>query len=102
MRNSFSNEQYCGPERAVSQSQRTLRQTVAYAFFGLRQQYRLNVRQYASLGDRHAAKELVQLLVVAYRELKMSRDDPGLLLSRAALPANSSTSAARYSITAAR
>ncbi|GBP96938.1 hypothetical protein EVAR_77051_1 [Eumeta japonica] len=49
--------------------------------FGLlRQQYRLNVRQYASLGDRHAAKELVQLLVVAYRELKMSRDDPGLLV----------------------
>ncbi|GBP90006.1 hypothetical protein EVAR_38912_1 [Eumeta japonica] len=48
--------------------------------FGLLRQYRLNVRQYASLGDRHAAKELVQLLVVAYRELKMSGDDPGLLV----------------------
>ncbi|GBP92407.1 hypothetical protein EVAR_66803_1 [Eumeta japonica] len=82
MRNSFSNEQYCGPEKGrFSESAYATADCGLRLLFGLlRQQYRLNVRQYASLGDRHAAKELVQLLVVAYRELKMSRDDPGLLV----------------------
>ncbi|GBP89996.1 hypothetical protein EVAR_38902_1 [Eumeta japonica] len=81
MRNSFSNEQYCGPERAVSQvSVRYGRLWLTPSFRSSSAAMPLNVRQYASLGDRHAAKELVQLLVVAYRELKMSRDDPGLLV----------------------
>lgn len=46
----------------------------------LGQQYRLNVRQHTALCDSHAGEELVQLFVVAYRQLKMSRYDPGLLV----------------------
>ncbi|GFY70291.1 hypothetical protein TNIN_252821 [Trichonephila inaurata madagascariensis] len=65
------------------------------------------VRQLECLAVHHLerwspGKKLVQSLVVTDSELKMSGDDPGLLLSLAALPANSSTSAAKYSSTAAR
>ena len=62
----------------------------------------LDVGQHATLRDGHAAKKLVQLLVVADGQLQMTRDDARLLVVRAALPASSSTSAARYSMTAAR
>ena len=40
----------------------------------------LDVWQDSSLGDRHSSQQLVQLLVVADRQLEVSRDDPRLLV----------------------
>ena len=62
----------------------------------------LDVRENTSLGDGDALKQLVQLLVVADGQLQVTRVDARFLLSRAAFPASSRTSAARYSITAAK
>jgi hypothetical protein len=89
----------------------------------LGQQHRVDVRYDAARRDRHAAEQLVQLLVVAHRQLnvawhletrremsnEMSNTTPQqikltmrcFLLSRDALPASSRISAAKYSITAA-
>lgn len=44
------------------------------------QQDGLDVGQDASLGDGHAAEELVQLLVVPHGQLQMAGDDAGLLV----------------------
>ena len=46
----------------------------------LGQQDCLNVRQDSSLSDGHSGQELVELLVVPDGELKVSGDDPGLLV----------------------
>ncbi|KAJ8682755.1 hypothetical protein QAD02_018547 [Eretmocerus hayati] len=40
----------------------------------------LDVGKYATLGDSHVRKQLVQLLVVTNGKLEMTRDDPGLLV----------------------
>ena len=40
----------------------------------------VNVGQDTTLGDGDMAKELVQLLIVTDSELKMTRDDTGLLV----------------------
>ena len=70
-------------------------------FFGRRTEWMFG-RTPAAAGDGDAREELVELLVVADGE----GDVPGMmrdfLLSRAALPASSRTSAAMYSRTAAR
>lgn len=47
-------------------------------FFG--QKNSLDVWQYTTLGDGDSGEKLVQLLVVTDGELKMSRDDPSLLV----------------------
>ncbi|GBP03447.1 hypothetical protein EVAR_91015_1 [Eumeta japonica] len=78
MRNSFSNE-YTGPEKGRFSESAYATADQVYAF-GLLAAIPPECSAVRSSGDRHAAKELVQLLVVAYRELKMSRDDPGLLV----------------------
>ena len=68
----------------------------------LREEDRVDVREDTAGGDGDAREELVELLVVADGEVMcrgMMRD---FLLSRAALPASSRTSAAMYSRTAAR
>ena len=46
----------------------------------LRQQHGLDVGQDASLGDRHAAQQLVELLVVADGQLQVAGDYPRLLV----------------------
>ena len=46
----------------------------------LGQEHGLDVRQYTTLGDGHARQKFVQLLVVADGQLKMTGDDPGLLV----------------------
>ena len=46
----------------------------------LGQQNGLDVGQDTSLGDGHAGKKLVQLLVVADGQLQVTWDDPGLLV----------------------
>ena len=46
----------------------------------LGEEYGLDVRQYTTLGDGHTGEELVQFLVVADSQLKMTGDDPGLLV----------------------
>ena len=63
----------------------------------LGQKHSLDVGQHTSLGDGHAGQKLVQLLVVADGQLKVTGDDPGLLT----VTAKSRISAARYSMTAA-
>ncbi len=50
-------------------------------FLGLLgQQHGLDVGQHAALSDGHSAQEFVQLLVVAHRQLQVTRDDTGLLV----------------------
>lgn len=44
------------------------------------QQDSLDVRQHSSLSDRNSGQQLVQLLVVSDGELKVTRDDPSLLV----------------------
>ncbi len=44
------------------------------------QQHGLDVVQHAALSDGHSAKEFVQLLVVAHRQLQVTGDDTGLLV----------------------
>ena len=46
----------------------------------LGEEYGLDVRQYTALGDGHTGEELVQFLVVADGQLKMTGDDPCLLV----------------------
>jgi len=46
----------------------------------LGQEHGLNVREDSTLSDGHTGKELVQFLVVADSELKMTGDDAGLLV----------------------
>ena len=46
----------------------------------LGQKHSLDVRQHTTLGDGHTGEELVQFLVVADGQLKMTGDDPGLLV----------------------
>ena len=46
----------------------------------LGQKYSLDVGQYTSLGDGHSGQKFVQLLVITDGQLKMSGDDPGLLV----------------------
>ena len=46
----------------------------------LGEEYGLDVRQYTTLGDGHTREELVQFLIVTDGQLKMTRDDPGLLV----------------------
>ena len=46
----------------------------------LGQKHSLDVGQDTSLGDGHAGQKLVQLLVVADGQLKVTGDDPGLLV----------------------
>ena len=46
----------------------------------LGEEYGLDVRQYTTLGDGHTGEELVQFLVVTDGQLKMTGDDPGLLV----------------------
>ena len=40
----------------------------------------MDVREHAARRDRHAAEQLVELLVVAHRELDVARDDARLLV----------------------
>ena len=40
----------------------------------------MNVGKNTTLGDRDVPEELVQLLIVAYGELKVTRDDTGFLV----------------------
>ena len=50
-------------------------------FLGLLgEKYRLDVGQYTTLGDGDTGQKLVQLFVVTDSELKMTGDDPGLLV----------------------
>ena len=50
-------------------------------FLGLLgEKYSLDVGQYTTLGDGDTGQKLVQLLVVTDGELKMTGDDPGLLV----------------------
>ena len=46
----------------------------------LGQEHSLDVRQDTTLGDGHTAEELVQFLVVADGQLKVTGDDTGLLV----------------------
>lgn len=46
----------------------------------LGQKYGLDVGQYTTLGDGHSRQKFVQLLVITDGQLKMSWDDPGLLV----------------------
>ena len=46
----------------------------------LGQEHSLDVRQYTALGDGDPGQELVQFLIVTDGELKMTGDDPGLLV----------------------
>ena len=46
----------------------------------LGQKYGLDVGQYTTLSDGHTGEELVQFLVVTDGQLKMTGDDPGLLV----------------------
>ncbi len=46
----------------------------------LGQEHSLDVRQHTSLGDGHSTEQFVQLLIVADGQLKMTGDDPGLLV----------------------
>ena len=46
----------------------------------LGQKHSLDVGQDTTLGDGHAGQKLVQLLVVADGQLKVTGDDPGLLV----------------------
>ncbi|KAA8578079.1 hypothetical protein FQN60_005270, partial [Etheostoma spectabile] len=46
----------------------------------LGQQDGLDVGQHAALSDGHPAQQLVELLVVADRQLQVAGDDPGLLV----------------------
>ena len=46
----------------------------------LGQKHSLDVGQHTTLGDGHAGQKLVQLLVVADGQLKVTGDDPGLLV----------------------
>ena len=46
----------------------------------LGEEYGLDVRQHTTLGDGHTGEELVQFLVVADGQLKMTGDDPCLLV----------------------
>ena len=46
----------------------------------LGEEYGLDVRQYTTLSDGHTGEELVQFLVVADSQLKVTGDDPGLLV----------------------
>ena len=46
----------------------------------LGEEHSLDVRQHTALGDGHTAEELVQFLVVADGQLKVTGDDTGLLV----------------------
>ena len=46
----------------------------------LGEEHGLDVRQYTTLSDGHTGEELVQFLVITDSELKMTGDDPGLLV----------------------
>jgi len=46
----------------------------------LGEEHSLDVRQHTTLGDGHTGEELVQFLVVADGQLKMTGDDPCLLV----------------------
>ena len=46
----------------------------------LGEEYGLDVRQYTTLSDGHTGEELVQFLVVADGQLKMTGNDPRLLV----------------------
>ena len=46
----------------------------------LGQQHSLDVGQHAALSDGHSAQQLVELLVVAHRQLEVAGDDAGLLV----------------------
>ena len=67
----------------------------------LGQEDSLDVGQDSTLGDGDSGKQLVQLLAVPDGELEMTMILV-FLLSQEALPANSRTSTARHSTTAAR
>ena len=56
---------------------------LASGCLGLRllgQKHRLDVGQHTSLGDGDSGEQLVQLLVIADGQLKVTGDDPGLLV----------------------
>ena len=54
---------------------------LAGRFLGLLgEEHGLDVGQDTTLGDGHAGQKFVQLLVVADGQLKVTRDDPGLLV----------------------
>ena len=46
----------------------------------LGEEYSLDVGQYTTLGDGHTREKLVQFLVVTDGQLKVTGDDPGLLV----------------------
>ncbi|XP_041820398.1 uncharacterized protein LOC121626103 [Chelmon rostratus] len=49
-------------------------------------QHRLDVGKDTTLSDGHSTQQLVQLLVVADRQLQVTRDDPGLLVVAGGVP----------------
>ena len=79
----------------------------AYLSFGfllrlLGQKYSLDVGKNISLCDGDTGKQFVQLLVITESQLNLTGVILVILLSRAALPANSRISALKYSRTAAK
>ena len=58
----------------------------------------MDVGQHTAGRDRHAAEQLVELLVVAHCELQVARDDARALVVARRMPASSRISAARYSM----
>uniref|UniRef100_A0A0K2U0S2 Putative LOC101105787 [Ovis aries] n=1 Tax=Lepeophtheirus salmonis TaxID=72036 RepID=A0A0K2U0S2_LEPSM len=45
-----------------------------------RQKNSLDIRQNATLSNGHTSQKLIQLFVITNRQLKMTRNDPGLLV----------------------
>lgn len=92
------------------------------SFSLLGKQNSLDVGQHTTLSNGYSRKQFVQFFIITDGQLQVSWNDPGeqnsiqtsfqigieirfylvFLLSLAAFPANSKTSAAKYSITAAR
>ena len=52
----------------------------------LGEEHRVDVREHTARRDRHAAEELVELLVVAHRELDVARDDARFLVVARRVP----------------
>ena len=71
---------------------------LVFAFLFLGEKDGVDVRKNTSLGDGDSSEELVQLFVISDGELNVTRL---LLLSLAAFPASSRSSAVKYSRTAA-
>ena len=68
----------------------------------LGEEYSLDVWQYTTLGNGHTREQLVLLLVITDGQLQVTGNDPCLFVVTGSIAANSRTSAAKYSMTAAK